>query len=229
MPIKPDDERDAVASAWARAGGEVERLGRFWAPPDFQRERVRLYGNDAFCLVLAQKLRLSLVSPPDSLLLHIGERMLKRRLRGMTLSATRNLVFPSFVKSAVPKIFRAAVYASRNEIEMATEGLEPSTLTLVSDAVTFDSEVRCWILDGQILSLAAYEGVLVSGALEFASEVAAHPLLPATYVLDIGFVRDRGWAVIEANAAWGAGLNCCEPHAAVSCLTRACSPTRDDP
>jgi hypothetical protein len=25
----------------------------------------------------------------------------------------------------------------------------------------------------------------------------------------VGFVADRGWAVIEFNAAWGAGLNGC--------------------
>jgi hypothetical protein len=47
---------------------------------------VRLYGNDAFCLVLAQKLALELVSPPDDLLLRLPPGMLQRDVRGETLA-----------------------------------------------------------------------------------------------------------------------------------------------
>jgi len=36
--------------------------------------------------------------------------------------------------------------------------------------------------------------------------------LPMTVVVDVGFVGGRGWTVIEFNAAWGAGLNGCNPE-----------------
>ena len=68
IPDKSDVERDAVAAAWERAGGEVLRLGRFWEPPSLEAASVRVYGNDTFGLVLAQKLGLALISPADDLL-----------------------------------------------------------------------------------------------------------------------------------------------------------------
>jgi hypothetical protein len=61
IPEKADIERDAVATIWADAGGNVMRLGRFWDPPEsLIPSQVTLYGNDTFCLVLEQKLGLSL-------------------------------------------------------------------------------------------------------------------------------------------------------------------------
>jgi hypothetical protein len=69
IPAKRDPERDSVAEVWRDAGGDVERLDRFWEPPEhLQRSRVRLYGNDTFCLVVAQKLNLTLISPDDKVL-----------------------------------------------------------------------------------------------------------------------------------------------------------------
>lgn len=56
---KPDPERDAVAAVWEAAGGDVLRLGRFWQPPPLDPVSVRVYGADAFCQVLAQKLALA--------------------------------------------------------------------------------------------------------------------------------------------------------------------------
>ena len=74
---KPDPERDAMAESFARHGGEVHRLGRFWDPPAFDPETVRVYGADSFCLVLQQKLGFELCSPPDDLLLRVSSRFLK--------------------------------------------------------------------------------------------------------------------------------------------------------
>ena len=61
IPEKSDLERDAIASAWIASGGEVLKLGRFWDPPlGLPAGRVRVYGGGAFCMVLAEKLNLSL-------------------------------------------------------------------------------------------------------------------------------------------------------------------------
>jgi len=66
---KADVERDAVAGAFESCGGTVHRIGRFWEPPTFEVSTVRVYGAVVFCLVLQQKLGLTLCSPPDELLL----------------------------------------------------------------------------------------------------------------------------------------------------------------
>ena len=56
IPDKPDVERDAVAASWHAQGGTVLRLGRFWEPPALDVATIRVYGNETFALVLAQKL-----------------------------------------------------------------------------------------------------------------------------------------------------------------------------
>ncbi len=78
IPAGADPERDHVALAWTAEGGAVLRLDRFWEPPALETARVRLYGNDTFCLVVAEVLGLVLVSPPDDLLLHLDEDALGR-------------------------------------------------------------------------------------------------------------------------------------------------------
>jgi hypothetical protein len=219
---KPDPERDDVAAAFLAGGGDVVRVARFWEPPPVASQRVRVYGNDTFCLVLAQRLGLDLVSPPDDLLLRLDPTLLRRELRGIRLDEVHTLEYPAFAKSAAPKLFRADVYTSVDELRNEAQGLEPDTLVLVSETVFFDGEARCWILDGQVVTAAAYEGDVDLGeACAFAVEVARHPVVPPVCVLDVGLVHGRGWAVIEANAAWGAGLNGCEAHAAARCIARA--------
>lgn len=226
IPEKADVERDAVAAAWAAGGGTVLRLGRFWDPPPLEPESVRVYGNDTFCLVLAQKLGLDLISPADELLTRLTDDERRRWVRALDLAEVGTLAFPVFLKSAVPKLFTAAVYGSIAELDEQTRGLEPNTRVLASEVVRIEAEVRAFVLDGQVMTLAAYEGSTSSltSAEELVASVAARGVLPRTCVLDVGLVIDRGWAVIEANSSWGAGLNGCDASAACQCVAAACRP-----
>ena len=213
---KPDVERDAVADAWEAAGGEVLRLARFWEPPDVDRERVRLYGAETFCQVVAQKLALSLVSPPDDWLVHLPRTFAKRTILHTTLAST--FAFPAFVKSMIPKLIPSRVYASAGDLHAAARGAEPDTALIVSEIVELVAEVRAWILDGEVLSLAAYEG---NAPLDEARAFAATVPCISPCVVDVGLTDAGEWLMIEANAAWGAGLNGCDPHAAARCIARA--------
>ena len=47
--------------------------------------------------------------------------------------------------------------------------------------------------------------------------------LPAAFVLDVGLIEGRDWAVIEANPASSAGLYGCDPHKVLDVLAGACS------
>ena len=219
---KPDVERDAVADVWSAAGGEVLRLGRFWDPPALDPTCVRVYGADSYCLVLAQKLGLALVSPPDDLLLHLAPALTKRALYGTTLADAATLAFPAFIKSFVPKLLRSRIYKSAADLSAEGRGLEPGTALCVSEIVTFVAEARSWLLDGEVLSIACYEGdadVTLARALAVAT--GHDPATTSPCVVDLGLTDDRGWVVIEANAAWGAGLNGCDPVAAARCIAAA--------
>jgi hypothetical protein len=222
IPAKTDTERDAVARAWEEAGGSVLRLDRFWEPPEVERSRVRLYGNDTFCLVVAQKLGLELVSPPDELLVTVDEAWLKRALHATTLERVASEPFPRFIKPLVPKLFRASVYPSPAELEVECRGLGGETAVLSSEVVELEAEARCFVLDGQVRACSVYEGEGdAREAADFIAAFARSAPLPKTCVLDAALIRGRGWALLEANAAWGAGLNGCDARAAIACIAEA--------
>jgi len=214
IPARPDPERDRVAAAWP---GEVLRLDRFWEVPAVDPAQVRLYGPDTFCQVVAHRLGLTLVAPDDAVLATLQPRWTQREVRCLALGSVTG--FPCFVKPVTPKLFAAGVYASALELAGATDGLAADTSVLVSEIVVFLCEVRVFVLDGVPVTWAAYEG---SGDPDpdFVRELAALPKWPETVVLDVG-QTERGWALIEANGTWGAGLNGCEPEAVVRCLARA--------
>jgi hypothetical protein len=91
----------------------------------------------------------------------------------------------------------------------------------------FAAEVRCFVLDGRILDCAVYDGdlgVRVNDASALAEHVAQTPGMPRAVVVDIGLIADDGWAVIEFNAAWGAGLNGCRAQRVLACIEAASAP-----
>lgn len=224
VPNKQDEERDAVATAWVDGGGAVLRVDRFWDPPDVEPRTVRLYGNDTFCLVLEQKLGLALVSPPDDLLLAVGQNWTGRRVEVRPLANAMDGPFPAFVKPLVPKVFGASVYKDEAELRTECVGLDEATPVLVSQVVRFVAEARSFLLDGRVMTGAVYDGEAdVDDAKAFAGAfVQEHArILPMTCVLDVGLLDEGRWAVIEANATWGAGLNGCDAHAAARCIARA--------
>jgi hypothetical protein len=222
-PSKPDVERDAVAQAWLDGGGTVERLDRFWEPPGYlDRNLVRLYGNDTFCLVVAQKLNLALLSPDERILASAPDFLVKRRVSLAQLAVLEPGVFPVFVKPVVPKQFRAAVYASLAELERECRGLEKNTEILVSDIVRLHAEARAFMLDSVIRTVSVYQGAGNDDqAAYFAERVIQALELPRTCVVDVGLIDDGTWVFIEANATWGAGLNGCNATAAAACVAAA--------
>ncbi len=222
MPIKADIERDAVAKSWESFGGTVVRLDRFWEPPVLDNTKVRLYGPDTFCLVVAQQLNLDLISPDDSSLASLGTEWLKRKLSIVTLDRALVGHFPSFIKPVIPKTFTAAVYTMAEDLEAECKGLEAETKVLISEPVVFKSEARTFVLNGEVLTSSIYEGDgNIQEAQEFAAAFTINNTLPTTCVVDVGYIADRGWAVIEANASWGAGLNGCDPKQAVLAIAEA--------
>ena len=67
-----------------------------------------------------------------------------------------------------------------------------------------------------------YEGEgPVAEAHAFLTTVASAAPLPRACVVDVALVEGRGWALLEANAAWGAGLNGCDAAEAARCIAEA--------
>lgn len=91
--------------------------------------------------------------------------------------------------------------------------LRPPARVFVAEPVRFVAEARCFVLAGDVRDVSLHAGeATVEGAAPLTRQVAHCRLLPKTCLVDIGFMADRGWAVVEANAAWGAGLNDAGPR-----------------
>jgi hypothetical protein len=88
--------------------------------------------------------------------------------------------------------------------------------------VNFTVEVRTFVLDGVVLGAGVYEGKSeATDAVEFVGGLTRSMSLPRTVVVDVGFIDRRGWAVIEFNPAWGAGLNGCDPERVLPAIVSA--------
>ena len=223
IPAKPDSERDAVAREWELRGGSVLRLDRFWEiPAEVDRTAAKLYGNDTFCLVVAQKLGLTLLAPDDGIIVSASPGLVRRTIALQSLAELGTSAFPLFVKPATPKQFRGAVYQSFQSLQLECSGLPDSTEVLVSEVIGFDAEARSFVLDGIIRTCSVYEGEgNVDQAAKLSERVVMALELPRTCVVDVGMLADGTWALIELNSTWGAGLNGCDASKVVDCIAAA--------
>lgn len=222
IPEKPDPEREDVARAWRAGGGTVLPIGRFWDPPSLDTEQVRLYGSETFCLILAEKLGLELISPADDLVTTLERELLGREVRAVALSEIDGVSFPAFVKSLLPKQIPSRVYSDSADLEGQTKGLDPAAVLMVSGVIDIAAEARCFVLNGAVLDCAFYEGEGdIESARALGADVARRSVLPPAVVVDVAATSNGSWVVIEFNAAWGAGLNGCAAEAVLPVIEAA--------
>jgi hypothetical protein len=188
---------------------------------------------------VASSVGIALLEPPFEWLTRIPKTLTQRDIRFASLADARLLTASTFVKPADDKCFDAGVYKSGAELPEEQQ-LAGSIPVLIAEPVTWEAEFRCFIVEGKVATISVYmrSGELaqssdgswpateaeIDSAFDFAEIVLGTPGadLPPAVVLDIGIIRDRGWAVVEANPAWGSGIYGCDPSAVLSTLRRAC-------
>ncbi len=115
--------------------------------------------------------------------------------------------------------------------------LPPGLLVHVSEVVEWEAEYRCFTRNNEVMTLSPYrrEGVTFSSyktelagprheldaASEFAGSVLSSVPCPRAFALDVGIIRGRGWAVVEPNECWGAGIYGCTPSKVLEVLLTA--------
>jgi len=220
-----------------QAGWHVERLGGWQAPERLSGRKLIFAGELSFMKVIAHTLSWALLDAHPDWLLHLPWRYNKRALQGMTLSEARTLSQPTFVKPTIEKLFESRVYSSGAHLP---EALPDTTAVLTSEPVCWDVEFRFFVRERRVMTFSSYwrgnhptrrddgtweaELAEVVEAQDFLNALLADPSvkIPPTIVIDIGKIRDRGWAVVEANAAWAAGIYGCDPLQVLLTLERAC-------
>jgi hypothetical protein len=221
--------RAAVTLGW-----HVERLTSWRVPEPLRSiQEPVLYAEALFGPTLGEQLGLTLTNPPDDWLVRLPFEYRKRDVRLTTLEQARKLDHPAFVKPPNDKSFPASVYGP-GELPME---YEDEMAVLVSDIVSWEHEFRCFVLDRKLATFSLYsrygelqrdsgfEHTAEEGAeLEaFLAELLADDRvdIPRASVIDAGIISGKGWAVVEQNAAWGAGIYGCDPAACLEVIRYA--------
>ncbi len=223
----------ALATEATRRGWRVHRLHDRRPPSKLAEESLVFYGESLLADTVGKALGLALLEPAADTLTALPGDFLRRDVRFTTLGEARRESFPRFVKPADEKQFRAAVYASAGELP-GPEVLEDNLPVVTAEPVRWLDEYRCFVLEGRVVTASPYawkgEREEATGAMfeleqgrAFAEEVLARAgaVFPPAVVLDVGRIEGRGWAVVEANPAWGAGIYDCDPVEVLRVLERA--------
>ncbi|WP_131817237.1 ATP-grasp domain-containing protein [Nocardia salmonicida] len=241
--LSPRFTNDSVlmrGGAAVRAGWRVLRLSGWRIPPDTVAGPAAIYGEVLFAEAVAGQLGLALLDVPEAWLPGLPPRFLRRELRVATLAAARAHPGPVFVKPADGrKGFAGQLYRAGAGLP-SDDACPDDTPVYMAEPVTWQVEVRCFVLHGRVLTCSPYlrEGSYTDGDWSLtveersAAKACVEQLLavapaPSAVVIDIGLIEGRGWAVVEANSAFGAGVYGCDPERVLEVLARACVPRHE--
>jgi hypothetical protein len=227
------EDAQALWGAAGRLGWDVERLASWRIPEHLTSipEPV-LYVEVVFAPMFAEAFEVELVEPPADWLCGVPLEYVKRRIELTTLGAARQLVEPAFVKPPNDKSFQARVYSPQ---ELPTH-LPDETPVLICEVVQWEKEFRCYIRDRKLRTFSVY---LRQGELQREHEFISSDdedveltrfvesfladdrvILTDGAVVDVGVIAGRGWAIVEQNAVWGAGIYGCDPAEVLLTLQR---------
>ncbi len=229
----------ALADAACAAGWSVQAWDE--NPPETLAGRVVYYGWTDVARQAADRYRLALLEPPLALLARLPASL---RLRDVEFGRFRDLSRlkrPTFVKPADPldRCFDAGVYTDARDIR-APRGIDPDTPVLVAEPVEWLAEFRCFVREGSVVATSPYlsfgkpvwrawgqggeKAVPSRDAIRTCGRLleARSPALPPAFVVDVGLVAGRGWAVVEFNPVWCSGLLGADPAAVLRVLERSC-------
>lgn len=232
-PRYTEDSR-ALWKAAAAEGWAVERLNG-WRVPDHlkEQEEVVLYVEALFGPAIAEDLGLRLIEPPEDWLVRLPFKYKLRNIYLTALGQARLSEEARFIKPPNDKSFPASVYVGSS----LPQEFDDDMRVLVSDVVSWRTEFRCFVLNRSLVTYSIYArgGELQREALfrsepeedvelkTFMSALLADPDvdLPDATVVDVGYIEGAGWACVEQNAAWGAGIYGCEPGLVLNVVRRA--------
>ncbi|MEU0979650.1 ATP-grasp domain-containing protein [Streptomyces griseus] len=225
---------DAEAAGSSGAAGNAEAAGSAEAAGNTAGEApsVHLHAGPSFADVVAPALGIALLEAPADWLARLPRTLTRREILALPIGEAYRLRRPAFVKSPNDKGVPALVYADGSRLP-GPDAVDPETVVLVSDVMTFAAEYRLHLLDGTVHAAGQYAesgrlrlGPAGGDALAFGREVlaAAGETLPSAIVVDVGRDDTGRWAVIEANAAWASGCYSADPDRALDTVLRATGP-----
>jgi len=223
-PRQTDDSRQLWRAA-IELGWGVERITDWKIDGEFKRlDEPVFYVETLMTPIVAAAFNVKLSEPPEDWLVRLPADYRHRQITRMTLDEARTLRTHEFIKPPNDKSFPARVYGP-GELPAEFDG---GMSVLVAEPVKWEKEFRCFILDRKVRTFSVYmrngvpqrQASFVSSDTEDAEMqrytsallADARVELPRAIVMDVGVIADRGWAVVEINAAWGSGIYGCDPR-----------------
>lgn len=248
--IRTDWEQKAIIAAAEKLGWEVRSVFIEDVPKalaGLDPSQVRSWGYIQFCDKVQHSLCRYYVDVRSQdtydLTRHIPEKWLKRKVSRTTYKSLKEATYPLFIKPIPDKQFEAKVYNSFEEVNTMPVWAKPTGFVYTSEPVEFLIEIRAFIRnqrlqtdspymmngkpieikkDSHTLAYPAYrkypkEMVSFFGNIEdFLDEVD----LPVSCVVDFGYIKDKGWAVIELNNSYTSGIYDCNPEKVLRCVEK---------
>jgi hypothetical protein len=185
---------------------------------------------------VASRLESILLGCSSDWLTNLPDKFSKRRIELLELKEAGSLKEPCFIKPALGKSFDAGIRTGEALMSQASR-LPPALLIHATEVVEWEAEYRCFAMNNKVMTLSPYRrgGTTFSSyaspirgphgeldaAAEFADSVLSSVPCPRAFVLDVGIIKGRGWAVVEPNECWGAGIYGCTPAKILEVLLAA--------
>ncbi|MEM8953398.1 MAG: ATP-grasp domain-containing protein [Verrucomicrobiota bacterium] len=186
--------------------------------------------------VVARQLDSFLLGCSSNWLPDLPEEFLKRTVMLCPLMEAKREELRRFIKPALGKSFEAAVMTG-SDLDSVASHLPDDLEVHAAEVVEWEVEYRCFAADQAVKTLSPYRRgeTIFSGydrplagpheeeaeAQGFANSVVEAVRCPRAFVLDVGKIKGRGWAVVESNECWGAAIYGCAPPAVLEVLLKA--------
>ncbi|WP_240644257.1 ATP-grasp domain-containing protein [Antribacter gilvus] len=193
-----------------------------------------LHAGPTFADAVAPALGIACLEAPATWLADLPRAVVGRAIRALPIRDAWKLRYPSFIKAPNDKSLRAMIYTDGARLP-GPDAVDPDTLVLVADIVTFTAEYRLHLLDGAIHAASQYaasgglrpapmpDGVAADAAALVADLAGT---LPTAIVVDVGALDGR-LVVIEANAAWASGTYASDVDRVLDVVLRAAGPAAE--
>lgn len=216
------DDAQLLWNAANQMGWDVVRLTSWKLSKELKSiQEPVLYVEALFAQTLAEEFGIKLVEPSDDFLPKLPEKFVRRKIRLTTLGDARGNGSQFFIKPPNDKSFAAGVYHGCS----LPEYFDNNMPVLVSDIVEWKKEFRCFVNKRRVLTASVYMwdqkfqrdndykclDEYIYEAIGFAQTVVNEQEILGPIVLDVGYIVNKGWAVVEANAVWGSGIYGCDP------------------
>lgn len=232
-PIYTEDSNN-LKKASINSPYELNRFNAKWnVPEEFRSDVIAVYGEDIYAEIVAEQCNLTLTKPDDNWLSKISEEFTKRKISYGRLKEfvdEENI----FIKCSDFKSFKAGVFDKVTNIK-GFDTLDLESTVFTSEVVEWELEVRCFVLNNEIKTYSSYwrnddfdtnplSEIEHNDLFNFFEDFIQNytEKLPKAIVLDFGIIKEKGWALIEANPAWCSGLYACDAEKALDVIVESC-------